>query len=150
MTTVACDGKSVAADQRVSWDDNAGFRSPKVFRIGGSIFGLRGDNYANVFLEWAKSGFRSELKPVFPDPVAEVDFTVIELAEDGMHMWDHMLVRVPILDKNYAIGSGHKVALYAMRVLKLAPGAAVHEASKIDPFTDDNVDEIFLTEKAKV
>lgn len=141
MTTVACNRKMMAADQRVTWDDHVGYRSPKLHRINNSVFGLRGDNYANVFLDWARRSFSEKDRPAIP---TDADFDVLELSPEGIFIWDEFLTRVEILDPNYAIGSGANLALYALRVLKVNPDAAVVEAAKIDPWTDSNVDKMEL------
>lgn len=141
MTTIACNRKAIAGDQQATCEGGTNFRTTKIFRVGSSIFGLCGDDYANVFLDWAKRAFSEKDKPVFPD---SADFQVLELSPQGIFLWGEHLTRVEILDPNYAIGSGGRVALYAMRVLKLPPAEAVVEAAKIDPWTDNNVDKLDL------
>ena len=134
MTTIACNRREMAADAWVSWDDEAGYPTVKLYRCRRSVFGLRGDNWANVFAAWASGGFKPSRQPVIHNFEA-ADFDVLELAPDGIFHWDKHLVRIPVAAECYAVGTGAKVALYAMRVLDLAPAQAVAEACRIDDYS---------------
>ena len=141
MTTIASDRKSMAADSQVSWDYHKGFKTPKLFRIGNSIYGLAGDNWGNVFIEWAKTGFNEKKKPQIHDSIwDDVDFDVLELAPTGLYLWDKHFVRVELKDDNYSIGSGSKFALVFMRKMNMSPAEAVKECCTIDDYTKEPVD----------
>lgn len=141
MTTVAANRKVMAADSQVSWEFHKGFQTPKIFRIDNSLYGLAGDNWGNVFIEWAKDGFNQKKKPDIGDERwADADFDVLELAPSGLYLWDKHLVRVKLKDNEYAIGSGSKFAILAMRELGYDPKAAVELACKYDDYTKAPID----------
>ena len=50
-------------------------------------------------------------------------------------LWDETLDRDLVMEPNFAIGSGAKVALYCMRVLGMGPRKAVQEAARVDAYT---------------
>lgn len=139
MTTIACNLKVIAADSKCTWGDtDVGFSCMKLFKVGESIYGTRGDNHSNLFVEWAKAGFKRGRKPsiVGKDP----DFTILELSPSGISIWDEFFVRIELKDKNFAVGSGAKIALYCMRHHNMSPEDAVKEAAKVDEYTKLPVD----------
>jgi len=143
MTTVACNLHLMAADSKVGTDEpEISFQTEKLFRIGDSIFGICGDGNCWRFISWAKSGFLKDDRPLFfpDDSLTKGDFEVLELAPDGIFVWDETLFRIPIIGvSHYAVGTGSKVAVYCMKFLGLSPDAAVKEASKVDEHTDNLV-----------
>ena len=127
-----------------------GFLEQKLHRIGDSIYGLAGDLWANVFIEWAKTGFNEKKKPQIHDSVwEEVDFDVLELAPTGLYLWDKHFVRIKLKDDNYALGSGSKYAIVFMRKMKMSPEEAVKECCTLDDYTKEPVDvmELKIDEK---
>lgn len=112
----------------------------KLFKIRDSIYGTRGDNHSNMLVEWAQRDFKPKLKPDLVYKAGDADFTVLELSPVGIFIWDEFFTRIALKDKNYAVGSGAKIALYCMRVLKQTPQQAVEEAAKIDEYTALPVD----------
>ena len=148
MTTVAANRTSIAADSQVSWEFAKGFKTPKLFRIGNSVYGIAGDNWGNVFIEWAKTGFNEKKKPQIQ--VANwdsVDFDVLELAPTGLYLWDKHFVRVELKDHDYSIGSGSKFALVFMRKMNMSPEEAVKECCEFDDYTREPVDVMVLKEE---
>jgi len=150
VTTICANLTEMAGDSQVSWDGAKGFLSPKIFRIGASLYGLAGDTFGNVFIEWAERGFNQKQKPVWghgDDP----DFDVLELSPTGLWLWDKHLVRIKVKDVNYSIGSGSKFALVFMRKMGMTPEQAVLECCEFDDYTRPPVDVFYLkqTEEKK-
>jgi len=147
MTTVAANREMMAADSHVDFG-GIGYKSPKIFRIGTSLFGLAGDNYGNVFIEWAESGFKVKQKPNWgPKDLEDVEFLALELSPTGIWIWDKYLIRIKIKDDNYAIGSGSGAALVFMRKMGLTPEQAVKECCEFDDYTKPPVDVFYLKEQ---
>lgn len=146
MTTIACNKESIAGDQWVTWDGHRGYRTPKLFHIKDSIYGTAGDWAGGVFIEWAKEGFKVKSKPQFMHYPAwdEMEFDILELAPDGIWLWDKYLVRTQVNEDNYAVGSGGKAAIIFMRELGLTPEQAVLKACDFDEYTKEPVDVIYL------
>ena len=146
MTTIIADRRSMAADSQVSWEGNLGFKSPKLFRIGNSIYGISGDNWGNVFIEWAKTGFNEKKKPQLhlANNWEDIDFDVLELAPTGLYLWDKHFVRIELKDDNYSIGSGSKFAIAFMRKMNMSPEEAVKECCNFDDYTREPVDVMTL------
>lgn len=138
MTTIACNLKEMAADSCITLDDiglGTGQESvKKLHRIGKSIFGERGDNVAGVpvMLEWISKGAKWKKPPELPKGA---DFSLLELSPKGIFLWGSDMTCEHLIADNYAIGSGGKVALYCMRVLKMSPAQAVAEAIKVDAYS---------------
>lgn len=136
MTTIACNRNEIAADSCVTYEGvgTDKYLSIKLHRIGKSIFGETGNNCdeTGLALEWLRNGARPKVRPKLSE---HAEFRLLELNPDGIFIWTPRLTREPILEENMAVGSGRKVALYCMRVLKMSPEAAVLEASKMDEWT---------------
>lgn len=142
MTTVACNLHWMAADSKVSIDEEeVNFQTQKLFRIGDSIFGICGDGNCWRFIGWALAGFKKEDRPLFfpGEALTKGEFSVLELAPDGIFVWDQNLFRIPVNGSNYAVGTGAMLATYCMRRNGLPPEAAVKEASTVDDHTDDRI-----------
>ena len=138
MTTIACNLKEMAGDSCVTYDDigvgTGQYSSKKVHRIGKSIFGERGESTAEVpiLLEWIRGGCKPKRRPTL---TKSADFFLLELSPSGIFLWTHHLAREPVLEQNFALGSGAKAALYCMRYLGMSPRKAVEEAAKVDAYT---------------
>jgi hypothetical protein len=106
----------------------------KLHRIGNSLFGERGEhmNGVGAMLDWIRRGAKWKARPAMP---VDANFYLLELAPEGIFLWDNDYSRDPILEPNFAIGSGCKAALYCMRVLGMSPRQAVEEAAKVDAYT---------------
>ena len=152
MTTVAAwvrgDLGVIAADSRASDDSGVvQFNTPKLHRIGRSVFGVAGDDWVDLFLQWRRSGGK-ELPPRIVELNAtDVDFNVIELAPDGIWFWNRTFTRIKIKDDTFAIGSGELVALYAMRKHGADPKQAVEAAASVDVHTGGAIDVEIVPQK---
>lgn len=138
MTTVVADTrrKLIASDSLITTYGNlTQYRSDKLYRAGGSIFGEAGDVEAGLrFRRWAQDGMPKKDRPRFVGYDQDL-FYALELSPDGLWIWDATMVRQSVREEVYAIGSGHKIALYCVNVLKLSVEEAILEAAKIDIHT---------------
>jgi len=119
------------SDTRVSFTPN-NFKSPKLFEIGGSIFGVSGD------LPNALKFIKSRQAATEPK-LTKDDFDILEKNKDGIFLWTKDLVPIRIADEYYAIGSGASFAIGAMD-MGATPVEAIKIAAKRDPSTNDEID----------
>ena len=132
MTTIATDGKSMAADGRCVTGSETIVEDAcrKIVRLkDGRILGLAGKRSDLFLLEaWFND-------PASPKPKFEGD--ALLLAPDGVFFVDSALI--PIASQTpIALGSGKDHALTAMDI-GASPGVAVHLASLRDPFTGGTI-----------
>lgn len=140
MTTIACNLFQMAADSLVSHDDigTGSYLGSKLHRIRRSIFGEAGEDISGVglALDWLVNDYTTHQPPL---PEDDWDWNLLELAPDGIFVWDTWMRREPIRETTMAIGSGRKVALYCMRFLAMNPAEAIAEAAKVDHHTREPV-----------
>lgn len=128
MTTVACSllTKSMAVDARITGGVISHAR--KIKRVGDSLFGVAGAWEACYqFLEWI------EVRNDRPD-LSDEDFEAVELTRSGIFIYHKALLRVPVLDKYFATGSGAQGAMVAMS-LGCTPKQAVKAVALFDEST---------------
>lgn len=147
MTTIAYRDGIIAADSRVTVHTEAGgarkhlctklyrkriTEGRKTFDV---VIGTAGESFsALVFLDWYGSG-----KPM-PDALRDLggDFTCLILRPDGLYEADVYCRPEKIIEDFYAIGSGSKEAMTAMRCGKSAV-EAVRLAAMSDPYTGGRI-----------
>lgn len=143
MTTIATDGRSMAADTHSTSEGLIVNRSAvKVTRAkDGSLVGVAGDCSAGaLFRRWLDEGERQDSLPNFRG--AE-DFIAIVLRPDGrLDAFDKALVAVEY-ELPAAVGSGGQLALGAMLAGR-SPAQAVEIAAQRDGPTGDVVLELEL------
>jgi hypothetical protein len=124
MTTVAFDGKILAADSRVVGDYyEDGYQ--KIFKQGSRYYGVAGDyTAALLFLRWAND--RTKDKPDMKDD----KFDIIEVVDGKAYYYDCNFIKMP-LKVPCAFGSGSHAAMAAMMCGKDAK-EAVNIAKRID------------------
>lgn len=148
MTTIIADASKglIAADSRVTtYSSLTQYSSTKLYRYGKSIFGEQGDVAAGLrFRRWILDGQPKKDRPKFAGD--DDDFTALELAPDGLWLWDNTLIRQSILDPVFATGSGAKIALYCACVLGKSLEDSILEAAKIDMHTAGPVQILALSE----
>lgn len=135
MTTVAWDGRTLAADT-ISVNQNLKRRVQKIFRLrDGSLFGGCGE-YDDVLAarEWFESGGN---KPTLKD------FAALLVTESGAFRIESHLIRHPIAEGFFAIGSGRDFAIMAMHLGKTAE-EAVSLASVYDAWTSGPIEVMTL------
>lgn len=125
MTTIATDGKTMAADSRVT----GGFMNThrKLYSIGDSVFGIAG-TVSKVLrvVDWISAGCPDGSKPDVDD-----EFAILQLSPQGLWHWDHALRPFQYGTSYAAIGSGAQFALGAMLAGK-NPAKAVAIACELD------------------
>jgi len=150
MTTVISipEQKIIVSDSLVTtYGSLTQYRSDKLYRAGGSCFGESGDVEAGLrFRRWAQDGMPKKDRPKFTG-FNEDMFYVLELAKDGLWLWDATMVRQKIMDPIYAIGSGARIAMYCVSVLKMSAEDSILEAAKIDIHTSGPVQILKLSDK---
>jgi hypothetical protein len=136
MTTIACNGKEIAADSRCTEEGIGGdaYSVIKLFANDEAIYGVTGGNCTGSLtaLAWLQSTRNEPDKPMPPDYDHEWDWRLIELSSEGIAIYNERLERELSTDMILAVGSGRKVALYCMKYLHMTPAEAVREACKID------------------
>ena len=137
MTTIACNLKEIAGDTRVTWEGigTDAFSGIKIFPAkNGAIYGVTGENCAGSIraIEWLQGDRLPEYKPQPPEYEHDWSWRLIELSADGIALYNEYLERERTFDPILAVGSGRKVAIYCMRYLHMTPAEAVHEACKVD------------------
>lgn len=144
MTTIAANLECIAADQRMT-SGNAPARIHKIRRIKDSLYAGAGNvSLAVVFLDWLAAPKQDPMRlyRMIPEDCRH-EFEVLELSPDGLALWDGWGVRVPLLDKFYAIGSGGLSAMQAMK-RGLSPEESVSETFSIDECSGGTVETEYL------
>lgn len=137
MTTIAWDGKTLAADSQAQTTFKT--RSRKLYRLpDGAIFGAAGFvQEALAVLAWLNGGEK-------PGDLENFEGLIINKA--GGDVLGMRLMREPVLEPFYAIGSGAHYALAAMACGKSAV-EAVRIAARFDPGTGGPVEFMRLGKK---
>lgn len=145
MTTIAWDGKKIAADSQITYESEAG--GTRKHRCGAKLFrktvlvdgdaeevviAVQGDaSAANLFVKWFDGTDKDPPEIFAYNPP---DFTCLVWFKHGLYEYDAYCIGEQIVEKFYAIGSGAKAALGAMHM-----GAdaleAVKVAAQVDPYT---------------
>jgi hypothetical protein len=145
MTTIAWDGRSIAADSQITYEgDASGTRkhkcATKLFRktvvVDGDaeevIMAVQGEaSAANLFVKWF-DGTDKEPPEIFA--YNPPDFTCLVWFKHGLYEYDAYCVGEQVTEPFYAIGSGSKAALGAMHMGANAL-KAVQVAAEVDPYT---------------
>lgn len=136
MTTVAWDGKSLAADSQAT----AGVlrcRARKIVKsASGFVAAGAGDlNGILPWLRWVQQGLKPEQQP----ETLHGKSTIIIVDPRGRaHTFEGSAVRVPLRNKFWAFGSGAELALGAM-AMGADARTAVKIASQFDVYTGGRV-----------
>jgi len=135
----------MAADQRMT-DAGPMAHVKKIRRVGDCLYGLCGAvSPGLVFFKWFESGKRDLwrlYKMIGED--SRYGFSIIELGPEGLALWDGWGVRIPLLDRTFAVGTGASAALAAMEEYGKTPEDAIRVAIKRDEcsglFTEPHVE----------
>lgn len=137
MTTVVASVShgSIAADTRFTGEGAIG-NVKKIHRMpDGSIVGIAGDVMAAFsFLKWWAGPKTLKDYERLHKTISEEtrsDFSILELSAEGLALIDGWGTRVPILDKEFALGTGGPIALSHVRK-GMAPEDAIRETPGID------------------
>lgn len=133
MTTIACDGKTMAADSRRCFGDMRFDDTPKIFRLrDGSILGVCGTlQLAMMRMDWLNNRGKPE---DYPAAKGDDSCDMLVLRPDGKieHYLEYSTpieVKAPI-----ALGSGREFAMGALLAGKNA-AEAVEIACQIDVYS---------------
>lgn len=132
MTTIATDGKTIAADSLTIYNGRERGMKPatKMVRHGKRIYASAGSaGILEVLAQWAASG------AALPDPLKDTkaEWDLLELSSRGVrHMCNDVPFFLDVLPP-FAIGSGSAYALGAMHV-----GATPEEAVRVAAMLDCN------------
>ncbi|WIA56003.1 hypothetical protein N6H05_23795 [Sphingobium sp. WTD-1] len=146
MTTLATDGRTIAADGQITCGDTIeDTNATKVFRLkDGRAFGFAGCLASDYqFKWWADNGMSLEELPTLSE-----DFSAVVI--DGSKtvlVFDHML-RTMTMPVPYATGSGRQYAVTAMD-LGFTPKEAVKAACKRDVWSSGTIRAITVKAKDK-
>lgn len=141
MTVIACNLNEMAADTLCHEDDTSHYYAEKMLVcLDGSILGGAG-NHPEKVMDWIRRGKPENDRPEFK---GKDDFSILHLREDGIWLYNNTLHGYKLREKNYAVGCGADVALYCMRVLKMSPGEAAKEATRINMFCGGDIDTLKL------
>lgn len=146
MTTVAFDGKTMAAD-RQSTTSGMRHRSPQAKIHQGTYHGMpalfAGAGtvvYSAAVLEWLLLGMPDERKPEMPG--APDSFTVFVATEAGVFLYVDSLRPIPLGQIKWAIGSGGEYAFGAMdaganakRAVEIACDRDINSGMGVDVLT---------------
>lgn len=144
MTTVAANLECIAADQRMT-SGNAPARIRKLRRVRDSVYGCAGDvEAAFIFYEWLEGAKQDRLRlyRMLPEDTRD-GFEVLELSPSGLALWSGWGIRIPLLDKFYAIGSGSQSAMRGMKAGS-SPEDAVSETFSLDECSGGTVEVEYL------
>ena len=133
MTTIIVDrDRGIAvADSKFS-EDGISFPTPKLFRIGTSVFGEAGETRGlGKFFAWINAGQPDDERPQFSGQLD--DFCAVELSAAGVFYWDRHLYPVPVVGRYYAIGTGGPLAMLCAKEFDYPVERAVRLACRYDP-----------------
>lgn len=141
MTTIAIHKGIMASDSQITTESEAGgsrkFNCIKMYPVttkrgGRAIIAVSGETFAGlVFLDWYVSGKKKGSDRLL---LGEADFSAIVMRADGLYEYDKWCRGEKIEEKYYAIGSGAKAALGAMRAGCNAT-LAIEIACEIDTYS---------------
>lgn len=133
MTTIATDGKIMAADTMEMTSFILQHEGTKLKKVGGIVYGISGsDTPAEMYLDWVAEGCPQDNKPVTND-----GWTVI-FVKDGTSWLVDELLRPVSAGLPFAIGSGSVAAMAAMLCGK-TPAQAIKIAMMLDAGTGGKV-----------
>lgn len=144
MTTIAWDGRTLAGDTQATSSGMVRRLPAKVFRIekgaGHVLFGACGlDQDMHLVVQWIAGG----MLPIDRPKLDEDSFAGIYIDSTGACRLESKLIRLPMIDRFHAIGSGRDFAMAAMHLGKSAR-EAVEVASEFDIYTSGPIIEVSL------
>lgn len=141
MTTIAIYKGVMASDSQITTESEAGgsrkFNCTKMYPVttkrgGRAIIAVSGETFAGlVFVDWYVSGKKKGSDRLL---LGEADFSAIVMRADGLYEYDKWCRGEKIEEKYYAIGSGAKAALGAMRA-GCSATLAIEIACEIDTYS---------------
>lgn len=141
MTTIAWDGKTLAADKMAS--DNGVMRTTtKVFKIRDHLVGFSGLLDLCVQMrEWFTNGCNPADFPARQRTADDFVKMVVIAPTGGIYVYEREPVPFLVEDKTFSTGSGRDFAAAALHLGFSAP-EAVKITSELDQFTGNGVDTV--------
>lgn len=148
MTTIAWDGKTLAADRMVLYGDAQPRAERKIHNCGRYIYAGTGQ-YSATFLvmEWLAGGALPEHRP----NLGTEDCSGIAIDRQTCKVYQvegQQPVLMPLSAKRFAVGSGREFARAAMELGKTA-AEAVRLASRLDSGSGFGVDTVSIAARRK-
>lgn len=145
MTTIAWDGRTLAADRQNTVDDDKSFRGTKIIRtVDGRLIGAAGNTVVcHAMMEWLAD--HPDTRGDMPAPQCQEDSSahVLEVMRDGT-VWRYETHGAFPLGKGAAVcGSGGPYAMAAMACGRTAD-QAVEIACRFDQLSAGPVDALVL------
>lgn len=136
MTTLACDGNTVAADSMIASDNMILPCEKKLLDLGNAIAGITGSSsMLRPVVDWIiKGGDPTKYPTCNPD----THFSVLIFAKDCAVLFSQGDPYPDIRSYPCAFGSGYRFAIAAMLCDK-NPSESVLLASRLDPSTNSKV-----------
>lgn len=134
MTTIATDGKTIAADsQGTSNGTVTSMNQTKLFRHDGCVYGTSGPSADGLlYRKWVKDGRPDNDKPDLSDRFLSMVINRAGVFEEGSSL-QQLKVDAP-----FAIGSGRDIAFGALHA-GMTPKQAVQIACRLDTCTGGKV-----------
>ena len=127
MTTIAWDGKTLAADQQA---DIAGLkgRVTKIFRLNdGSLFTGSGAFPLVLAMKyWIENGKQLDKFPQLKPTSSDDWERCLQIVKGKVFLYEHTPFPIELLDSTFALGSGRDYAMVAMHEGYTAKKATVH------------------------
>lgn len=133
MTTIAVKDNIMAADTQGRFE-GCTMLMHKIFRVSDELIGVCGDLDAAVAFV---NVYREDKHPTKPDDTA-ADFDYLLLNNKGTYLATGYGLRMKVIERFWAIGSGKEAAITAMRMGATAK-EAVKMASLVDCYTGPRV-----------
>lgn len=149
MTVIAWDGKTMAADKRTNWGGLGSItvKIHRVYRAQSDDYVLAGcaGNTAQIaeLLYWLSAGAKPETFPAAQRDLKECVSMLMVLPDGTLCQYENTAFPIPILDKQWAIGSGRDFALAAMHLGRTA-AEAVGVACHFDSYCGNGIDTLEL------
>lgn len=143
MTTIAFDGKKMAADKRAEYGGCIQVVT-KIHRVGGCLVGGAGEAaFINAMVDWVRDGRQHDKFPASQKD--KDDWQPIMVVEPSGRILVYERTPHPVVwEREFAaIGSGKHYAMAAM-LLGHNASVAVRVAAHFDPGTGNGVDELNL------
>lgn len=131
MTTVIATTEGIYADTLCTY--TVPFKTRKHTRIRDSVFAGAGDTDELMkYFDWIRDGGDQP-------SIDEGGIDVLEVSEEGIHIWGKKFVRLKVNEKVYAVGSGSQYAMGALAA-GCTPKQAMAIAAKFDGGTGKQVE----------
>lgn len=141
MTTIATDGKTLAADMRVCAGNTIEPWLVSKIRIKGDcVYAMAGHSQLfDVMIKWYEEGHQPRSLPQTPARAEhKISLGFWAFKEGQLFELTYDMPYPMVIGTPAVLGSGRDHALTAL-VLGYSPEEAVKVAAKLDPFTDSNV-----------